>query len=81
MSNPTKRKTPRGVKRFVNSWLARAQDQGGSSPIQPKYKQSVVKSMSTLDDLTHNFVGCPEVRKYFIEKHGQCYEDGVRYTA
>lgn len=29
-SNPTKRKTRRGVERFINSWLARTQDSGGS---------------------------------------------------
>lgn len=29
-SNPTKRKTSRGVRRFINSWLARTQDNGGS---------------------------------------------------
>ena len=29
-SNPTKRKTRRGVDRFINSWLAREQDRGGS---------------------------------------------------
>ena len=31
-ANPAKRKTPKGIKRFVNSWLARSQDRGGSSP-------------------------------------------------
>lgn len=29
-SNPTKRKTRRGIDRFINSWLARTQDSGGS---------------------------------------------------
>ena len=29
-SNPTNRKTRRGVDRFINSWLAREQDRGGS---------------------------------------------------
>lgn len=29
-SNPAKRKTRRGVERFVNNWLARTQDSGGS---------------------------------------------------
>lgn len=29
LSNPAKKKTKRGVKRFVNSWLSREQDQGG----------------------------------------------------
>lgn len=29
-SNPTKRKTKRGVERFINSWLSREQDRGGN---------------------------------------------------
>ncbi len=29
-SNPTKRKTKHGINRFINSWLARTQDSGGS---------------------------------------------------
>lgn len=29
-ANPTKRKTSRGIKRFVNSWLAKEQDKGGA---------------------------------------------------
>ena len=31
-ANPKKRKTAAGIKRFVNSWLSRSQDRGGSSP-------------------------------------------------
>lgn len=33
LSNPAKRKTRRGVARFVNGWLAREQDRGGGRPI------------------------------------------------
>lgn len=29
-SNPTKRKTSRGIKRFINSWLSKEQDKGGT---------------------------------------------------
>ena len=29
-SNPTKRKTRKGIERFINSWLAREQDKGGT---------------------------------------------------
>lgn len=29
-SNPTKRKTKQGIKRFINSWLSREQDKGGT---------------------------------------------------
>ena len=30
-SNPTKRKTKAGIRRFINSWLARKQNEGGTS--------------------------------------------------
>jgi hypothetical protein len=39
-ANPTRRKTSKGIKRFINSWLARAQDRGGS----PQVKQKTTKS-------------------------------------
>ena len=29
-SNPTKRKTRKGVAKFINSWLSREQDRGGT---------------------------------------------------
>lgn len=32
-ANPTKRKTSRGIRRFVNSWLSREQDKGGNKMI------------------------------------------------
>lgn len=39
-ANPTRRKTSKGIKRFINSWLARAQDRGGS----PQVRQSTTSS-------------------------------------
>ncbi len=33
MTNPTKRKTKRGIGRFINSWLAREQDKGGTKAV------------------------------------------------
>ncbi|MEH2957800.1 phage replisome organizer N-terminal domain-containing protein [Candidatus Merdisoma sp. JLR.KK006] len=36
LSNPQKRKTKKGIKRFVNSWLAREQDKGGNRAIDYK---------------------------------------------
>ena len=34
-SNPSKRKTQRGMPRFINAWLAREQDRGGTASIAP----------------------------------------------
>lgn len=30
LSNPNKRKTRRGIEKFINGWLSREQDKGGS---------------------------------------------------
>ena len=34
--NPNKRKTKTGIKRFINSWLSRAQDKGGNLAGMPR---------------------------------------------
>ncbi len=80
ISNPRRAKTPKGVKRFVNSWLARAQDRGGSSPELAKSSRfTEVKKMTLQDELTHNFTGDPAIREHFLSTQGQCYEAGKRY--
>ncbi len=33
-SNPTKKKTKKGVDRFINNWLSRTQDKGGSKEVK-----------------------------------------------
>ncbi|MCL1855926.1 MAG: hypothetical protein FWF86_09350 [Clostridia bacterium] len=38
MANPSKRTTRRGIKRFINGWLARQQERvGENTPDKPKY--------------------------------------------
>ena len=36
-ANPSKRKTKTGIKRFINSWLSRANERGGSGVYQGDY--------------------------------------------
>ena len=36
LANPTRRKTKRGVKRFINSWMSHSQDKGGSRNAVPE---------------------------------------------
>ena len=76
-ANPTKRKTKNGIKRFINSWLSRAQDRGGSSPIQSNTTKSI-RQRSNLDDLTDitwlDGAAKEHMRQYFINKYGQAYE-------
>ena len=76
-ANPTRRKTERGIKKFVNSWLSRAQDQGGSSPFQSPAKKSL-RDRSNLDDLSDiswlDGQLKEHMRGYFTNKYGQAYD-------
>jgi len=77
-ANPSKRKTSKGIKRFVNSWLSRAQDQGGSSPIKVEGKKTI-RQRSNLDDLTDiswldSGAFKEHMRAYFTNKYGQAFD-------
>ena len=52
ITNPTKRKTKGGILRFVNAWLARAQDQGGGL-MQPRAgpPQAQSKTLTAIQNL------------------------------
>jgi hypothetical protein len=81
-ANPTRRKTPKGIKRFCNSWLSRAQDKGGSPMVRDRQPAdgTIIKTrdMTIEDELSHNFTSDPEMREYFLERYGQCFENGKR---
>lgn len=47
-ANPNKRKTRRGIERFINSWLARTQDSGGSKG-QKEVSEPVGNNMYNTD--------------------------------
>lgn len=42
LSNPTKRKTARGITRFITTWLQKEQDRGGTPGYRPAYNQVTV---------------------------------------
>jgi len=46
-ANPAKRKTKKGILRFVNTWLSKEQDKGGSKNKTPT---AVKKNYDTGDD-------------------------------
>lgn len=47
-ANPSKRKTRRGIERFINSWLARTQDSGGSKG-KKEVREAVGNNMYNTD--------------------------------
>jgi hypothetical protein len=83
-SNEPKRKTERGMPRFVNSWLSRANQKGGSPFAQQEQEQTgrkLMKQWSQLDDLTHDFMQNEHFRQSCLEKYGQYVTyDGHKVT-
>lgn len=85
-ANPKKRKTPRGIKQFITSWLKRAADQErGISPFAAKLQTNdgkiAMKQWSQLDTLTHDFLNSENYRNYCLQKYGQYVTyDGERVT-
>lgn len=82
-ANPKKRKTRKGIKRFINAWLARAQDAGGASPIAKKMLikengPTPTRSMSAEDELCDiSWVPAdrkPAIRALFLQKYGHAFE-------
>jgi hypothetical protein len=83
-SNEPRRKNVKGMPRFVNSWLSRANQKGGSPFAQKEYEQSgkrPMKQWTQLDDLTHDFMKNERFRESCLERYGQYVTfDGVRVT-
>ena len=81
-SNEAKRKTLKGMPRFCNSWLSRANQKGGSPFAHQEQEQSGKKPMkqwSQLDDLTHDFMKNERFRESCMQRYGQYVTyDGVR---
>jgi hypothetical protein len=77
-SNPKKRKTKRGISRFINSWLQRAQDKGGRSPLAKSNATLSTRDMSPRDEICDISWVKPEqksfVREYFMQKYGHVFE-------
>ena len=84
-ANPKKRK--KNGKRFASSWLSRAsQQERGVSPFAQKMTENsgkiAMKSWSTVDDCTHDFMKSESYRSHCLEKYGQYVTfDGERVTA
>lgn len=84
-ANPQKRKTKRGMKRFVNMWLNKANQQGGSPPnfrqVSNPDDPVPLRSWTMIDMLTHDFMDSAEMRKKWLAEHGQYVSSkGVRHV-
>jgi len=80
-ANPKKRKTKRGITRFINSWLQRAQDKGGKSPFAQDVKTdgpTPTKQMTANDELCDiSWVPSDRrdaMRAVFLNKYGHVFE-------
>lgn len=84
-ANPQNRKTKRGMNRFVNAWLSRADKQGGSPTEFKKQNRPgdplPLRSWTMLDMLTHDFMDSAEMRNKWLAEHGQYVSSkGVRHV-
>ena len=68
-SNPTRRKTRRGIERFINNWLSRTQDSGGT-----KGKEKVIEEERTNN--TYNTDEEWERIKRIIDEAGNSSQQG-----
>ena len=79
---PQKRKTRSGVKKFINGWLNRANDKGGS-PIEVTRNKTLTRNSSMDSDLLDiSWLTKEEqedAKPYFLEKHGKYHLDGEFY--
>ena len=79
-ANPPKRKTSRGIKRFINSWLSRANENkaAGKSTVVRGIKPSGVDSVTDV-----SWIDDPELKelkmRQYINRHGS-YWDGERIS-
>tara|TARA_R100000152_G_C6672339_1_gene108340 strand:+ start:260 stop:631 length:372 start_codon:yes stop_codon:yes gene_type:complete len=81
---PQKRKTRSGVKKFINGWLNRANEKGGS-PIEVNRNKTSIKDSSMDADL-YDIGWLPKdeqegMKPYFLEKYGKYFIDGQEYTS
>jgi hypothetical protein len=85
-ANPTKRKTKAGIKRFVNSWLARSQNQGGTSPIAKSYKKADSLRARTLDESLTDISWLEpeqqqEMKEYYLAQRGYYYDGELKHAS
>ena len=83
-ANPTRVKTVKGMSRFCQSWLSRANQKGGSPFAQQEQEttgRKPMKQWTQLDDLTHDFMKSERFRQACLEKYGQYVTfEGERVT-
>jgi hypothetical protein len=83
-ANPAKRKTIKGIKRFVNSWLARAQNQGGSPQAKAYSKPDSLRAktidmqMADISWLTGDQYLM--MKQYYLNKVGFYYDGEINYV-
>jgi len=81
-ANPTKRKTKQGIKRFVNSWLSRAQDRGGSPQAQKQNKSDSIRAKSI--DMQMTDISWLDgdmqlmMKQYYLDKFGFYYDGELK---
>ena len=84
-ANPSKRKTAKGIKRFVNAWLTRAQDRGGSPQHLRSGKADSLRA-KTIDMQMADISWLSGdqyliMKQYYLNKVGFYYDGEMHYVS
>ena len=79
-SNPSRRKTRRGIRRFLNAWLSKAHKLKGSPPIfnAGTSHTDIEESLNDISWVSDSEK--KEISKWYISSKGFYYLDGKKYT-
>ena len=79
-SNPSRRKTRRGIRRFLNAWLSKAHKLKGSPSIfyAEKSHTDIEESLNDISWVSDSEKR--EISKWYISSKGFYYLDGKKYT-
>lgn len=69
-ANPAKRKTTKGVRRFINNWLSKEQDKGGTKQHKQPQSETSQKRSDAYDDLDEADA------RWLLDLYGEEEQDG-----
>ena len=68
IANPSNRKTPRGIKRFINGWIAREQDRGPRRAVQEQQRRPAGNSGNRFNNFHQRQYDMGQLERELLER-------------
>lgn len=68
IANPSNRKTPRGIKRFINGWIAREQDRGPRRTVQEQQRRPAGNSGNRFNNFHQRQYDMGQLERELLER-------------